>query len=443
MLKFAVCRLLGFLTVFAVSLSCAKAESKYIRQNVNNKSAIVFIHGLGGSGYNLDNNTTWTASNGAYWPELLSNDKYFDKYNIYIYEYPTSFLNAEFSIVDVSADLKLMMDADEVIRHQEIIFVAHSMGGIVARHYILDNPNVVRKVRAIALYSTPISGSQLATVCRLLSPFVKNAQICKMSKEEAENSLADLQRRWVISKFNVPSFCAYEKEKVAGAVRVVQFQDMSALCSDDIHPILANHLTIVKPDSQRHRSYLFFKSVLQRSASNIGLDGTKEERIRQRVLVTIFKKPNFSDYDVDKLKSAIDLRIFIVNPRVSLAVHACKLANALFLNSRHVLPIRVQQTLKALKEIGFYPETIQIERDLRAGSPVQVQIGHMRVQPDDGLLTPREIDALIALPPEKLWDGIYKDHGIDVLDEPVAQYKGAVDSGDCPPDTTTSKRADG
>lgn len=164
-----------------------------------------------------------------------------------------------------------------------------------------------------------------------------------------------------------------------------------------------------------------------------GADGS---RMRDRVQLTIFKKPNFGDAEVRKLKSILDRRIFNINLRVSPRSFACKPANALFLNSKYVPPVRVQQALRALKEVGFHPETLQIERDLISGQDVQIQIGHMELKSDDGLLDESEIDALVTLPPEKFWDGIYKRNGVSVLDEPVAQYRGVAAPGECVSDMT-------
>jgi len=65
--------------------SASPPQSRYVRQNPKAKGVIVFVHGLMG-----DSTTTWTnQSTRAYWPDLISHDKLFDGFDIYVYEYPS------------------------------------------------------------------------------------------------------------------------------------------------------------------------------------------------------------------------------------------------------------------------------------------------------------------------------------------------------------------
>jgi hypothetical protein len=63
--------------------------SGYFRRVEGSQSVIVFIHGIFG-----DARSTWTSSNGAYWPDLIAKDELFKDYSIYVYEYPTRFIGA-------------------------------------------------------------------------------------------------------------------------------------------------------------------------------------------------------------------------------------------------------------------------------------------------------------------------------------------------------------
>ncbi len=59
----------------------------YVRQIENQSSLIVFVHGLAGDG-----SSTWTASNGAYFPALIAHDPYFGDFDVLVFQYPTEIL---------------------------------------------------------------------------------------------------------------------------------------------------------------------------------------------------------------------------------------------------------------------------------------------------------------------------------------------------------------
>lgn len=104
----------------------ARAESRYIHLEPSNKTVVVFVHGILG-----DAVTTWTAKNGAYWPRLLKEDKDFAGTNIYVYQYPSVARGTNLTPDEVADDLRKLLVADRVIDHDKVIFLSHSMGGIL------------------------------------------------------------------------------------------------------------------------------------------------------------------------------------------------------------------------------------------------------------------------------------------------------------------------
>jgi len=112
----------------------AQSNSRYIKQTPGNQSVIVFVHGIFG-----DSTTTWTNRNGTYWPELLKSDPFFDTYDAYVYEYPSRFFGSGFSIDEISENMRLIFDTDLITHYKDIIFVSHSMGGLVTRSYLNKN----------------------------------------------------------------------------------------------------------------------------------------------------------------------------------------------------------------------------------------------------------------------------------------------------------------
>jgi len=226
--------------------------SRFIRHSETSDTVVVFVHGISG-----DSTTTWTSQNGAYWPELMTKDKTFDGIDIYIYQYQTSILGRALSIDELAENLRLFLDTSGVASHKRIIFLTHSMGGLVTRAYILKyQRRIAERTAFIYFFSTPTTGSELASLTRLIS---RNPHLGQMQVMTSEGYLGNLQRQWLDADLSIPSYCAYERRATFG-VQVVTQASASNLCTKRLDPIDADHITIVKPSTENDTSYLAFKS---------------------------------------------------------------------------------------------------------------------------------------------------------------------------------------
>jgi pimeloyl-ACP methyl ester carboxylesterase len=244
-------------------LASAQSGSRYIKQSQGNQSVIVFVHGVFG-----DSVSTWTNRNGTYWPTLLGSDPFFSHYDVYVYEYASRFLGTGFSIDEIAENMRLTFDSDLVPDHKEIIFVSHSMGGLVTRAYLNKNRAAADRVRLAYFYSTPTTGSELASIASLVS---RNPQLAKMRPMQSAEYLGDLQRQWLDINFQIPSFCAYEKQSTYG-VNVVTQASASNLCNRRLDPIDADHMTIVKPANIRDTPYLALKAAIHETSPKVSAD---------------------------------------------------------------------------------------------------------------------------------------------------------------------------
>lgn len=248
--------LCGIAIAFCIDCSAQGLQSRYLRKSDGNYSAIVFIHGIGGN-----STSTWTASNGAYWPDLIAKDPAFDSFDIYLYEYPTTSIGNTLSIDEVSENMRLFFDEDKVSKRDELVFVAHSMGGLALRAYLLKNREVAPRTRLAYFFSTPTTGSELASLGSIIG---RSPQLEKMRPMLSPDYLADLQRQWLSASLDIPSFCAYETQKTYG-VSVVTQASASNLCNRRLDPVDANHISIVKPTDRRQVPYLALKSAISQT----------------------------------------------------------------------------------------------------------------------------------------------------------------------------------
>jgi tetratricopeptide (TPR) repeat protein len=249
--------IISLATASFLNVASAVAQSRYIRKAPLNSRVIVFVHGVLG-----DSRSTWT--NGTfYWPEMISKDKDFADTDIFVYEYPSRFLGNDFSIDEVSENLRLQLDVQGVTAHEKVAFVAHSMGGLVVRAYLLKYREAAAKTVFLSMFSTPTTGSDVAALASIIST---NLQIARMTPMRSDSYLADQQRQWLAAGFDFPTCCAYETKKTFGLL-VVSQASASNLCSKRLDPIDADHISIVKPSSVDDASYQVLKSAFMDATS--------------------------------------------------------------------------------------------------------------------------------------------------------------------------------
>lgn len=246
--------ILVLMLVFTGRSNVAVAEeitSKYIRQSAGADTVIVFVHGMMGDGV-----STWTNKNTqAYWPILLTKDTAFDGADVYAYSYSTGFWTT-LTIDELAENMRADLKASGVSAYKNIIFISHSMGGLVTRAYLLKNTDVAARTSFAYFFSTPTTGVQIASLLQYIS---SSQQIVKIKTMNAEDYLADLYRQWLAAKFQFPSYCAYEKRPTSG-ILIVTMASAAALGTRALDPIDTDHIDIVKPDNQNSMSYVVFKA---------------------------------------------------------------------------------------------------------------------------------------------------------------------------------------
>ncbi|EXJ74810.1 uncharacterized protein A1O5_01506 [Cladophialophora psammophila CBS 110553] len=226
----------------------------------------VFIHGITGS-----QTATWTAENDqgvkVLWPRDLLPDKIPDC-RVIMYGYDANVVNfwAE------ASQNCLYQHARDLFNSRPIIFVVHSMGGLVvadALHRAKDaldryEEDVYHLTYAIAFLGTPHLGAELASWAsvgaKFLYPFKRtNVRLVKVLETRSEE-LRDIQQRFHLmlrkramacskqpsdSPYPIKLYCFYESEALKIVGKVVE--EKSAVLSDwgsaSIH---ANHMGMTR-----------------------------------------------------------------------------------------------------------------------------------------------------------------------------------------------------
>lgn len=270
------------LTCLALILSCSKSEEPIISTSQTSTStlrgksrAVVFVHGIYGSGQN-----TWKSDDGkAFWPDLMRADSKFSDADVVVKSYLTPFTGNHNSVQTISASLGGDL-TDVFSTHREVIFLCHSLGGLIVKQLLLDNPRYAQKVPFIVFYATPGAGSFVA---RFASVFSDDPLLQAMSSAGDNEYLLDLERRWRKAQFQPHRYCAYEERKMrphdlraiviggttdadqklldfVGGIYVVDPFSATYGCDSGagFTGIDANHVGIVKPASRADASYVLF-----------------------------------------------------------------------------------------------------------------------------------------------------------------------------------------
>ncbi len=250
-----------FLSYVAVGPGGFQAKADELKPRV-----IVFVHGLHGG------HDTWRAANGAYWPQLIQTDPHFQKSDVVVAEYPTPSLHGRLSTGQLAQILWDGLKKQRVWEHREVVFITHSLGGILTEEMLLNHPADAMHVPFVVSYATPHQGSFVANLAKIYDgdPLLTDL------RESNDNSfLMDLEQRWrsTQSVTRIHRFCAFEAlDTAAGAgvgrylrahVRVVNYYSATYGCDVDTAPqkIVADHIGIVKPADRSADAYSFFARV--------------------------------------------------------------------------------------------------------------------------------------------------------------------------------------
>ncbi|MGA2648928.1 MAG: alpha/beta fold hydrolase [Terracidiphilus sp.] len=227
---------------------------------------IVFVHGLHGS------RDSWRASNGAYWPDLVRTDPRFAYSDVEVAEYPTPDKNGKMSSVQLADLLFTRLKQDHVWDYREVVFVAHSLGGILVEEMLLKHPAEAVRVKFIVSYGTPHEGSSLA---RIASLYDKDPLLNDLSDAGDNAFLTQLEDNWRRhdSVNGIHRFCAFETEDTkpdAGLgyylrahARVVSYFSATYGCDVTTPPqeIHSDHIHMIQPSDRKSAAYDFFYRV--------------------------------------------------------------------------------------------------------------------------------------------------------------------------------------
>ncbi len=243
----------------------------------------IFIHGLGG-----DSQRTWSKDPhdpSLFWPQhWLPSEPEIGRARILSFGYNASFLpgtpRSIYRIGDFAKELLYEMkfgkdhDGEDLdIGKVPIIFVAHSMGGLVAKKAYLLGQNdetyqdIIRSISAMVFLATPHRGTNLAEVLnRLLTVLLQPSQDFITDLKKSSPALEELneQFRHVAPKLSIWSFYETLATPVGPMKLMVLDKDSSILgyTKEISRPLDADHHGICKYSSPDDSNYVSVRNAL-------------------------------------------------------------------------------------------------------------------------------------------------------------------------------------
>ena len=229
---------------------------------------VIFVHGLTG-----DPCETWTASNtDDFWPNWLEQD--FPRIAVYTLGYPASALakpaNPEMTLFERSGNVLENLSALG-IGHRPIIFVAHSLGGLLVKIILRKSSEsidpdwhaVSDATKLVAFLSTPHDGSTLANVFKCF-PLASHHIHLLANKT---GYLPDLNAHYRSLSHSRPDLATvvYYETRLTSALLVVPPSSADPGITDvDPIPLDKDHKTICKPRDTDDLLYLSLKHRIRR-----------------------------------------------------------------------------------------------------------------------------------------------------------------------------------
>jgi len=125
-------------------------------------------------------------------------------------------------------------------RYKGVVLIAHSMGGLVSKHFILDSMS--KAVKLFVSLSVPHNGSNLADLGKII---VNNPQVKDLAP--LEKNINDLNNRWIKSKTLPPTVYhqgLYDRVVPPTSSIGLDSRDVKVIYSDD------DHFSILSPESK-------------------------------------------------------------------------------------------------------------------------------------------------------------------------------------------------
>lgn len=275
------------LTIRTYNRLCAPMSKEfYLEKECESTSAVadvIFVHGLTG-----DAKKTWsTESNGEFWPCWIKDE--LEHLNIYTLGYPASLFakwaKKEMDMFERAGNVLEHMTAIE-IGTRPVIFVTHSLGGILAKILLRkafsseeeDYKKIASLTRLVIFLATPHTGASLANVLKVVPGSSRHIALLANETGFLED-LNDNYRYFANNKSDLITKVYYEKYATKKTILVVPRESADpGVAGPQPTALDKDHITICKPIDKDDIIYLGIKRHIKKIIDEI-IDNSTDGQI--------------------------------------------------------------------------------------------------------------------------------------------------------------------
>ena len=274
------------------------------------KIALVYVHGIFGDALG-----TWKSASGSSLIDYVATDSRLKvEADAYAFGFTSKMIGqGSFSVRTAANKLAQKLDYDRIDDYETVVFVAHSMGGLVVLRYLLDNPEKWKKTPVVFFYATPFEGADIATLANRVS---SNRALADMIPTGNNSWLEQLLQDWngkdAAARPKVR--CAHETIST-GPTLVVNWNSATRICyAGPSDAISANHLNIVKPDRPSHDAVMLLVNALNKyvSGSSVAAVVDMPDFVHEKddLVFTIGRGANFASARLsNRMSKAVTLTV--------------------------------------------------------------------------------------------------------------------------------------
>jgi len=228
-------------------------EGGYLKDRGNSR-VLVFVPGFSSvpdSDFRCDGQHNW--------PEMIAadSDPALAATDIYVLGYPPPARRGKTAVADLeTAIADRLQSAGVFTRHQEVVFVAHAMGGLLIQQILAVNSQAewIHKVRGVFLFGTPQGTGKMS----LLGRYIDADPRLKEMESNGNNFILHPEAPlWS----GIPHLCAYETLSEDGFSNL-DYRRNTRGCTDQL-AVHANHNNIAQPCRVDDSAYIFLEDKLR------------------------------------------------------------------------------------------------------------------------------------------------------------------------------------
>lgn len=236
---------------------------------------LIFVHGLGGG-----SRKTWskTASASHYWPkEWLPRDPAFKNVRVHSFGYDSDWIKGRANCLDINHFARSLLGELSTSPHfhnsnTPIIFVGHSMGGLVIKKAFLlakqdaTDRYLVKRICAMYFLATPHSGSDSAKLLSNILNITYSSRAYVSDLKRGSDAIKSINHDFSKHSKDIDLWSFYETQKLnIGVFRVLIVDPDSATLGyrkEKCIPLNADHRSICKFEAPNDPNYILIRNAL-------------------------------------------------------------------------------------------------------------------------------------------------------------------------------------